>query len=227
MDDVKNCNKSVLSFDNIPWSGEIDKRLKVGSDEYRVYISPKGKEARTYYHCLAQYRRKKWGWKTVDENSFWNDKKLELYWVSDVYVNYLKQNFRNDEMSIVDNYWAMLEWNQCRNDTSSEYDYYSLVLLKPVTGRTHQLRVHLKSIGHPIVCDAKYGSKTRVKRQVEWCDRLFLHCYSLQFKQKSGEDVVIKSDPFENKDSDFFKCTFSHYEKFSHLRDILPEFNFI
>lgn len=40
-----------------------------------------------------------------------------------------------------------------------ENDKYSLVELKPKTGRMHQLRVHLKAIGHPVACDKIYGGK--------------------------------------------------------------------
>lgn len=49
---------------------------------------------------------------------------------------------------------------------------HSLLLLKPVTGRTHQLRVHLKYLGTPIVGDRVYGS--------EKADRLYLHAKSLE-----------------------------------------------
>ena len=49
---------------------------------------------------------------------------------------------------------------------------YSTLLLEPKTGRTHQLRVHLKAIGHPIVGDIFYGG--------EPADRLMLHAYSLE-----------------------------------------------
>lgn len=49
---------------------------------------------------------------------------------------------------------------------------YSLLELKPTTGRTHQLRVHLEHIGHPIVGDRFYGG--------EEADRLFLHAQSLE-----------------------------------------------
>jgi tRNA pseudouridine32 synthase/23S rRNA pseudouridine746 synthase len=48
------------------------------------------------------------------------------------------------------------------------------VELEPVTGRTHQLRIHMKSIGHPILGDALYGNP-------ESADRLLLHAQSLQF----------------------------------------------
>lgn len=49
---------------------------------------------------------------------------------------------------------------------------YSLVELKPTTGRTHQLRVHLEHQGHPILGDTFYGGSA--------ADRLFLHAFSLE-----------------------------------------------
>ncbi|MDR1587825.1 MAG: RluA family pseudouridine synthase [Treponema sp.] len=38
---------------------------------------------------------------------------------------------------------------------------YSIVEARPLTGRTHQIRVHLAALGHPVVCDLLYGKKTR------------------------------------------------------------------
>ncbi len=56
---------------------------------------------------------------------------------------------------------------------------HTLLLLELETGRTHQIRVHLKAIGHPIVGDPVYGTGT-VIRGVE-LDRQFLHSYQLKF----------------------------------------------
>lgn len=53
-------------------------------------------------------------------------------------------------------------------------DSATLVRLFPTTGRTHQLRLHMKHLGHPILGDAKYGSKQRF-------DRLALHAQGLSF----------------------------------------------
>ena len=51
---------------------------------------------------------------------------------------------------------------------------YSLVLLTPITGRTHQLRVHMAHIGHPIVGDALYGKENdEISRQA-------LHCLEMK-----------------------------------------------
>ena len=47
-------------------------------------------------------------------------------------------------------------------------EQYSLVALKLHTGRTHQIRVHMSAIGHPLVCDAKYGS-SQFFADCKWC----------------------------------------------------------
>ncbi|MCF6767693.1 RluA family pseudouridine synthase [Thiotrichales bacterium 19S11-10] len=57
----------------------------------------------------------------------------------------------------------------------------TLVEARPLTGRTHQLRVHLKSLDHPIVGDDKYGSRTRDKMLSLKANRLFLHANQLEF----------------------------------------------
>jgi 23S rRNA pseudouridine1911/1915/1917 synthase len=58
--------------------------------------------------------------------------------------------------------------------TEKEYRDYTLMRLAPVTGRTHQLRVHLASLGRPIVGDTVYGG--------EPAPRLFLHAAKLSFR---------------------------------------------
>ncbi len=60
----------------------------------------------------------------------------------------------------------------------------SLLQLKPVTGRSHQLRVHLMTLGHPILGDALYAEPAIVQQ----ADRLLLHACALSFYQPySGE----------------------------------------
>jgi 23S rRNA pseudouridine1911/1915/1917 synthase len=59
---------------------------------------------------------------------------------------------------------------------------FALLSVSPKTGRTHQIRVHLKSIGHPIVGDALYGPK----KQPPWASRLMLHAASIEFSDGHG-----------------------------------------
>jgi 23S rRNA pseudouridine1911/1915/1917 synthase len=64
-------------------------------------------------------------------------------------------------------------------------DAYSLVELKPVTGRTHQIRVHLKQLGHPIVGDVLYEGKEY--------KRLMLHAVNLELTLPNRERKVFSS----------------------------------
>lgn len=60
-------------------------------------------------------------------------------------------------------------------------DGYSLLELHPKTGRTHQLRVHLKALGTPILCDTRYGTPSGLGFH-----RLALHAVGLQICLPSG-----------------------------------------
>jgi len=60
-------------------------------------------------------------------------------------------------------------------------DGFSLMRLIPKTGRTHQIRVHMSHIGHPLVGDELYGGRKRTQRDREWCPRHFLHAASIEF----------------------------------------------
>jgi 23S rRNA pseudouridine1911/1915/1917 synthase len=59
---------------------------------------------------------------------------------------------------------------------------YSVLEVFPETGRTHQIRVHLASIGHAVLGDPLYGPR----RKPEWVNRLMLHAESLEFADLSG-----------------------------------------
>ena len=52
---------------------------------------------------------------------------------------------------------------------------FTLLSLFPKTGRTHQIRVHLKHLGHSIVSDPLYAGRKTLRRDKEFCERLFLH----------------------------------------------------
>lgn len=66
---------------------------------------------------------------------------------------------------------------------SSTGEQFTLVELKPKTGRTHQIRIHLKYIGHPIVADEFYTGRKTARTDRKWCPRLFLHASEISFNQ--------------------------------------------
>ncbi|MFO7997261.1 MAG: RluA family pseudouridine synthase [Dehalococcoidia bacterium] len=68
-------------------------------------------------------------------------------------------------------------------------DGYTLVEVTPVTGRTHQIRVHLSAIGFPVVGDPVYG--------IRWphLDRQFVHAYRLGFRLPSTEQYQEFTSP--------------------------------
>ena len=67
------------------------------------------------------------------------------------------------------------------------YDHYTWLALQLDTGRTHQIRVHLKHIQHPLVGDPVYGSKRKHPFKVE---RPLLHAYQLRFEHPKTDQVM-------------------------------------
>jgi 23S rRNA pseudouridine1911/1915/1917 synthase len=89
-----------------------------------------------------------------------------------------------------------------------QWPLYALVEFQIHTGRTHQIRVHMQSIGHPIVCDELYGDGqpfllSSIKRKYKLSEkeeeerpllsRLALHAYKLQFVKEDGTEVVAEA----------------------------------
>lgn len=69
-------------------------------------------------------------------------------------------------------------------------DEYALLEVQLHTGRTHQIRVHLASVGHPVVADPLYGNTTANNLGLK---RQFLHASKLELKLPSGEWIEVES----------------------------------
>lgn len=82
-------------------------------------------------------------------------------------------------------------------DAVTEYEpikvFKEMTLLRvfPKTGRTHQIRVHLASIGHPIVGDVLYGNKKNIDGGLA---RQFLHAESIEFTAPKGERLKLSAE---------------------------------
>ena len=83
----------------------------------------------------------------------------------------------------------------------------TLVECSPITGRTHQIRVHSQHAGHPIACDDKYGEAAfDEKMRAQGLKRLFLHAWKLSFTHPAdGREMQVEAplapelDNFLNK----------------------------
>ena len=70
----------------------------------------------------------------------------------------------------------------------------SLVQLYPETGRTHQIRVHLKYINHPIVGDYLYAGRKTARRDRTWAPRVMLHAQKITFTHPvTGELLAFEA----------------------------------
>jgi len=92
----------------------------------------------------------------------------------------------------VDKYYLKLQDPKLH---AKSYQGFSLVSLKPKTGRTHQLRVVLKHLGHPIVGDGKYTGKKRSRADKLWCQRQFLHAAAINFAHPANNQSSIYQAP--------------------------------
>lgn len=106
--------------------------------------------------------------------------------------------------------------------------YVSLLDCELETGRTHQIRVHLKYIGHPIFGDVEYGGNeilrgtryTKYKQFIQNCFKLMpaqaLHAETLEFNHpKTNERVKFKAEMPEN-----FKLLIDKWEQYIQNRDV-------
>jgi 23S rRNA pseudouridine955/2504/2580 synthase len=80
--------------------------------------------------------------------------------------------------------------SQTNIKTLESFPGATLIEASPVTGRTHQIRVHCQFMGHPIVGDQKYGElEFNRQAKIKGLDRLFLHAHQLVIK--------LPYDPFD------------------------------
>ena len=80
------------------------------------------------------------------------------------------------------------------------FEHHTLVELRPHTGRTHQIRVHMAALGHPLLGDPTYGqsrkavTRSPLARQLAWFRRQALHAWALGFAHPvTGEPIECRA----------------------------------
>lgn len=107
---------------------------------------------------------------------------------------------------------SLTEYRIIKRYTGNESsDTCTLVEAKPVTGRTHQIRVHCQSLGCAIIGDDKYGNEAINKRfRHLGLKRLFLHAYRLEFTLTDKTPVVVEAPLASDLTAVFNHLTESH-----------------
>jgi len=108
---------------------------------------------------------------------------------------------REDQRKAITHFSVLFQWSDC-----------AFLRIHPETGRTHQIRVHLSSIGHPVLGDRLYGNRKDKK-----FERLALHAYSLRFHHPVNglemESVSPLPSPLRNWMRNHNKQEYPHTQK--------------
>jgi 23S rRNA pseudouridine1911/1915/1917 synthase len=104
---------------------------------------------------------------------------------------------------------AITHW-QVTKQIDGAYGKFSLLEVKIETGRTHQIRVHLSSIGHAVVGDTLYGaarpqSYGGTEPEVASLKRNFLHAFAIQFRHPISDRPLSFQQPLPAELSDFLR----------------------
>ncbi|MBA3859199.1 MAG: pseudouridylate synthase [Cyanobacteria bacterium PR.3.49] len=99
----------------------------------------------------------------------------------------------------------------------SHIDRWSLVEARPITGRLHQIRRHLKHLSHPVVGDVRYGKGdiNRYFRETFDLNRLALHAFELSLKNRHDESISIQAPITEDLQRAFEKMNLDFSEYFA------------
>lgn len=103
----------------------------------------------------------------------------------------LRCDWENRPRQIVDWFWGKAAQTHLAVDYRDEERQQTRLILTPITGRSHQLRVHCQQIGHPIIGDQLYAPPQWQARS----SRLLLHAESLKVTHPSTGKAIIFESP--------------------------------
>ncbi len=97
---------------------------------------------------------------------------------------------RGEEREAVTEYKMLGRFRPAPPAAGGAGESFSFLEVKPKTGRTHQIRVHLKAVNHPVVCDKLYAPKRDCALGFK---RLALHALSIAFTLPSGKHIKVEA----------------------------------
>jgi len=100
---------------------------------------------------------------------------------------------------------AVTTYNVMRTLVNGQNEEFSLLELYPKTGRTHQIRVHLKYIHHPVVSDELYAGRKTARNDRKALPRLFLHAGKISIIHPSMKEKISFESPLPHELQSFLK----------------------
>lgn len=159
-----------------------------------IIIAAKNYQALKEINDKIKDRSIKRYYKTIVSGQLQRDRKL---------VDSMKKDYDKNKVYLVDEGREMETNIRILKSTRD----YSLLEVELITGRTHQIRVHLASIDHPIIGDYKYGHREindQFKSQYGLEDQL-LHSYKLEFNNLENELSYLNEKTFTSQTGGSFK----------------------
>lgn len=172
-----------------PEEGKINASVgRLPWNRRRFGILPGGREAETEYRVISYFYKDKI--EVIDKNN----------WIK---INNIIENNESGEDLDIKGKTVLLRDEAFKEPKNS----YSLLCLNPKTGRTHQIRIHLKYLGFPIVGDSFYAGRKTSRQDRNWCPRLFLHAQTLSFIHPVTEKLLVFDAKLPSDLKDLFKTS--------------------
>ena len=116
-------------------------------------------------------------------NQLFENKKIKKKYYA---ITIGKMNLKGDIKTYINKKTAITNYKTIQSVKSNRFEFLNLVELSPRTGRRHQLRIHLSSIGNPILGDQEYGIKSLILKG----KGLYLHASQLDFTHPITKDKL-------------------------------------
>ena len=109
---------------------------------------------------------------------------------------YILKDERQNQVSVFQDGGANRKYIETEYDPVERFGEFTLLEVHLITGRSHQIRAHLASMGHPVVGDPKYGDEkiNRIFENKANVTRQLLHAYRVEFTNKTSVTAELPSD---------------------------------